>query len=469
MVPSTISRGPSRHLRRRQGDTKLDDATRRTLSGSRGRRGTLLCLLYFCQGFPWGFATIALLAILSEAGHSKAETATVVALAILPWTFKFIWGPIIDSVRFPALGLRRPWIAFAQLMMAATLLAAATSGGMEQDSTLQYLAWVFFVHNCFAALQDVATDALAVDLLLDSERGRMNGMMWGSKLLGIAFGGAGMATVIAQADLKTAVLLQAFLVITVMGLVIAWRERPGEKLLPWTKGRAAPQLADNAFGPMITLRELKRALSTRTTFALVLVAGTYTAAEGLFDPLAVEYFVQELGWSAERFSVATGTWGVLGELAGALLGGYLCDRYGRRRMARIGLAMMGASLVTFGLTLEALGGPHYPQVLMLPLFKGSVAFATVSMFALFMRVSWTRAAATQFTLYMAMGNVAYALGAKLNAWVELTGLSAGYAEFFVLGGLLTIIPQLLLTGLDPDGVVARKRAEERLIPVLASS
>jgi hypothetical protein len=52
-------------------------------------------------------ATIALLATLSQAGHGKAETATAVALGIMPWTFKFIWAPIIDSVRMPSLGIRR--------------------------------------------------------------------------------------------------------------------------------------------------------------------------------------------------------------------------------------------------------------------------------------------------------------------------------------------------------------------------
>ncbi|MCZ6643817.1 MAG: hypothetical protein O7F71_19755, partial [Gammaproteobacteria bacterium] len=133
-----------------------------TLAENRTKRTTLLCVLYFCQGFPWGFATIALLAILSQAGHSRAETATVVSLAVLPWTFKFFWAPMIDSLRAPALGIRRPWIAFAQLCMAITLLGALTSGGFESMATLNYLAWVFFVHNCFASLQDVATDALAV-------------------------------------------------------------------------------------------------------------------------------------------------------------------------------------------------------------------------------------------------------------------------------------------------------------------
>jgi len=352
--------------------------------------------------------------------------------------------------------------------MALTLLTAATSGAMDSDATLQYLAWVFFLHNCFATLQDVATDALAVDLLADSERGRMNGFMWGSKLLGIGFGGAGMAVVISHAGLQAAVVLQALLVLAVLGLVIAWRERPGEKLFPWSAGSAQVSAAAASFGPMVTFRELKRALSTRTTGMLLLVAATYAAAEGLFDPMTVEFFVQDLGWSAERFSVAKGTWGVAGELTGALLGGYLCDRYGRRRMARLGLLMMAGTLLTFGLTAEAWHGPAYPHVLLLPAFKGAVAFATVSMFSLFMKVSWTRAAATQFTAYMAMGNVGYAVGAKLNGWLDLPGLSLSLADFYVIGGLLPIIPLLLLSGLDPDGIAMRKRAEQHSAPDLAA-
>jgi PAT family beta-lactamase induction signal transducer AmpG len=288
-------------------------------------------------------------------------------------------------------------------------------------------------------LQDVATDALAVDLLRDSERGRVNGMMWGSKLFGIAFGGAGMATVIAHSDLQTAVLLQSGIVLAVLAVVIAWRERPGEKLLPWTPGVASSTATATSFGPVITLRELKRALSTRTTFALLLVATTYTVTEGLYDPMTVELF-----------------------------GGFLCDRFGRRRIARIGLVMMAATLLTFGLTVESWSGPGYPHVLLLPAFKGSVAFMTVSMFSLFMKVSWTRAAATQFTAYMSLGNLGYAFGAKLNTWVDLTGLPLDIADLYVLGGLLPVIPLLLLGGLDPDGVVARKRAEQGLAPGLAA-
>jgi PAT family beta-lactamase induction signal transducer AmpG len=441
----------------------LRDDRRLTLSGNRTRRTRLLCLLYFCQGFPWGFATIALLATLSEAGHGKGETATVVALAILPWTFKFIWGPIIDSFRMPSLGIRRPWIAIAQFFMALTLLAAASSGAMASDATLIYLAWVFFVHNCFASLQDVATDAMAVDLLQPNERGRVNGYMWGSKLAGIAFGGAGMATVIAHTSLRTAVVVQALIILSVLALVIAWRERPGEKRFPWSPGGAQSGVTTARFGVFLTATELRRALSTRTTAMLVGVAGTYAIAEGLYDPLTVELFVQDLGWSAERFARAQGTWGVLGELTGALLGGYLCDRFGRRRIARVGLVLMAATLLTFGASAGHWHSAWFPHVLLLPAFKGTLAFATVSLFSLYMKVCWTKAAATQFTLYMAMANVGYAVGAKLNAWIELAGFSPTMADFYLVAGLFGLLPILFLAGLDPDGIEARRRAESRRV------
>jgi PAT family beta-lactamase induction signal transducer AmpG len=83
------------------------------------------------------------------------------------------------------------------------------------------------------------------------------------------------------------------------------------------------------------------------------------------------------------------------------------------------------------------------------------------MFSLYMKVSWTRAAATQFTLYMTMGNVGYAIGAKLNAWLELTGLPLSIADFYLIAGLLPIFPVLLLIGLNPDGIEERKLREQR--------
>jgi hypothetical protein len=235
------------------------------------------------------------------------------------------------------------------------------------------------------------------------------GIRRATTLFGIGVGGAGMATVTAYTNLQTAALVQAAVIIAVLALVTAWQERPGERRFPWSPGSAQGIVAMTSFGMLITLlTELKRALSNRTTATLVFVAGTYALAEGLYDPLTVEFFVQELGWTADAWH-----------------------------------------------------GPEYPHVLLLPAFKGTLAFATVSLFSLYMKVSWTRDAATQFTVYMAMGNVGYAIGAKLNAWLPQVGFTPTLTDFYLVAGFLPIVPLLLLIGLDPDGVVTRKLTEQR--------
>ena len=94
------------------------------------------------------------------------------------------------------MGRRRPWIIFAEIMMAVTLIALSFKGDILND--LNYLAWMFFLHNCFASLQDVCTDALAVDILNPDERGQINGYMWGSKIVGTGIGASIMGTMLVK-------------------------------------------------------------------------------------------------------------------------------------------------------------------------------------------------------------------------------------------------------------------------------
>jgi PAT family beta-lactamase induction signal transducer AmpG len=402
----------------------------------------------------------------------------ITALAILPWTFKFAWAPMIDTFRMPSLGLRRPWIVLAQAGMALTLLGAWSTGALEESATISFLAWVFFAHNCFASLQDVATDALAVDLLEDKERGRVNGLMWGSKLFGISAGGGGMGVIIASSSVQTAVLVQALGIIAILLVVLAVRERAGERLFPWSQGSTqVPESHHVKGGVLGVARELFRALSTRTTFLAMLMAGTVNLGEGLYVPLTTELFVQKFQWTAAQFSSFSGLWGVLGELTGALLGGILCDRLGRRNMAGLGMIMTSATLLLFAATSAHWTTPGYPQGLIIPFFKGAMAFTTVSLFSLYMKISWTRAAATQFTLYMAMSNVGYALGAGLNrldAWIDrweetfpfLQGVTLVEPHYFVVAGALTLFPIVFLGFLDPDDIVQRKIT---VVPVSSSA
>ena len=200
-----------------------------------------LCALYAAQGIPWGFVFVTLKAWLGAAGLSVDSVGEILVLGGLPWVFKPLWGPVIDAVGPTSLGRRRPWIVVAQLGMVLTL--AAMMGIPDLETDLVVLGWMVFTHNVFNSLQDVSVDALAVDLLTETERGRANGLMYGSKYGGGMIGGAGMAALAGTVGLKGALLLQVGLLAAIMLLPLLLLERPGERRFPWEprSGPAAPR------------------------------------------------------------------------------------------------------------------------------------------------------------------------------------------------------------------------------------
>ncbi|MEE2776952.1 MAG: MFS transporter [Acidobacteriota bacterium] len=436
----------------------------RSIESSRPLRYATLCALYFAQGFPWGFVTVALAAYLNEHGVPRTETAVLLSMSLLPWTFKLIWGPIIDSFQFAAMGLRRPWILFAQAMMALTLVGASSSGRVTDPEALSVLVVVFFLHNCFASLQDVSTDALAMDLLRPEERGRVNGLMWGTKLVGISVGGAVLSMVVVRLGIDVAMRFQALAILAVMLFPLLARERVGERLLPWSKGRrmAPPGASVQADGaglfrvlakPLAVAAELRRAFSMRTTAMAGAVALLAFVNQGFRDATNPAVYTQTLGWTTEQYGRAMGLWGTLGMLGGALAGGFLSDRYGRRLVAGCGTAAVFVVMLGFGATEATWTTRPAIPIAFLPLHEAAFAVAQVSLFSLFMKVSWTKAAATQFTMYMTLMNLGTAAGPYL------TRLGLGDAASYYVCGVLALVPLALLPLLRPQTVVDRRQAE----------
>ncbi|MGB0515843.1 MAG: MFS transporter, partial [Poseidonia sp.] len=165
-----------------------------TLVDSYRARVITLSLLYVAQGVPWGFITVTMVTFLAAEGADAGDLAYLLTLGTLPWSFKFLWGPIIDRFQIPELGRRRPWILIAQTGMVALLVTMLLVPDLTNNISL--LGALFFVYNVFTALQDVSTDALAVDVLQSHEFERVNSYMFTAKSLGGVIGGAGLGTII---------------------------------------------------------------------------------------------------------------------------------------------------------------------------------------------------------------------------------------------------------------------------------
>ncbi|MED5498931.1 MAG: MFS transporter, partial [Candidatus Thermoplasmatota archaeon] len=204
-----------------------------TMTDSYRARVITLCALYVAQGIPWGFITVTFVTFLAARGVGASELALLLTLGTLPWSVKFLWGPVIDRYQIPAYGRRRPWILLAQTGM--MLMLGAMLFVPDPTNNVRTIAIMFLIYNIFTSLQDVSTDALAVDVLQPHEVEKVNSYMFTSKTVGGAIGGAGLGTIIVFTGLKGAILLQIPILAGLMIAPMMMTERPGERRFPWEK------------------------------------------------------------------------------------------------------------------------------------------------------------------------------------------------------------------------------------------
>ena len=429
------------------------------LVDNRKQRITLLCALYVAQGVPWGFMTIALISYLTDRGVGDAQAGELTALVLLPWTFKIVWGPLIDTMAIPSMGRRRPWIILAEFLMAVSLLGLLTMGDLTDN--LRLLGWMFFIHNCFASLQDVATDALALDVLPPGEQGRANGLMWGSKLVGKGIGGAGLAMVIDAWGLPSAVFIQFVTLLLIMLFPLMLLERPGERRLPWSRARGAAG-ASGARDDVASLRglgevigDLRRAFAMVTTSVFFVFGVIALVAWGIVEVATKTLYTQQLGWSFVEVSQVAGM-AVFVEMFGALVGGHFADHFSRRKVMAVGLGGYGLLALIFA-AFAGRWGESWFATGYLFLNPGLLAVGSVGFLAMSMRLSWTKAAATMFTIYLTTANIGHVAG---NWMVGLLreDLGFSYELTFAFAGVAVILPLFLLLLVRPEEVDEARNA-----------
>lgn len=130
-------------------------------------RLAVVTFLGFASGLPLALTGQAMQAWLSLEGLALS-TIGFLSLVGLPYTFKFLWAPLMDRFELPWLGRRRGWLVLTQLALAGALWwLAGTSPSQATRSFALLAVLVAFV----AASQDVVIDAYRTDLLAARERG----------------------------------------------------------------------------------------------------------------------------------------------------------------------------------------------------------------------------------------------------------------------------------------------------------
>lgn len=375
---------------------------------------TSLCMLYVAQGITHGFLATTLVAYLVSRGMKTEDVSETLALAAMPWAFKWVWGPVLDRFSFSALGRRRPWVISAQALMILSILALLFVGDMAVH--LKLVAWIILVHNIFKSIQDVSVDALAIDVLAEHERGRANGLMYGCSYLG-ALIGINLTYVVTRVGIHTAIVIMAVMLFLIMLIPLLLRERPGEKLFPWTKGCATKfEHAPESGSTADLFKSLLKAFSLRSTILCAVVAVMLYIAYTVMVPIASVIGIQKLGWNAEFISQLATVGSIFG-MAGSMGGGFVADRLGHRRALSLALILFIFIWIAMAFALPLWHSVVY-QWIAAAVVGLLMGFMASSYFSLAMDVSWKRVGGSQFSGYMALLNLSMVIAYKLAGPVE---------------------------------------------------
>ncbi|MEZ6183485.1 MAG: MFS transporter [Planctomycetota bacterium] len=364
---------------------------------SGARKKALFALLYLSEGAPIGFLWWALPTRLKEGGADLAAITALTALLAVPWSLKWLWAPLVDTLRGPRWGYRA-WLLSAQAVMVLALLPLAW---IDLPARLELVQALCLVHAFAAATQDVAIDALAVATSRPEERGALNGWMQVGMLGGRSLFGGGVLWAGAWLGQET-IVLGLCVVLVVIGAVV---RRSGLEEPPHPQPAGGGGLLRQALAASATFLGLLRRAVLRWRMAAglgfaVLAGCGFEATAGVVGP-----FLIDLGYSAETVGQFQTLPAVVLMAGGALLGGALADRLGKRRLVAYALGALALSVVWVGLlppapaehalaTAAAHLGPFY----------AAVGVFTASSYALFMDQTEPEVAATQFTAFMALTN-----------------------------------------------------------------
>ncbi|TWR24713.1 MFS transporter [Mucilaginibacter pallidiroseus] len=369
------------------------------------------------QGIPSGFALTAVANYLAGKGLSSQSVGSFVAIVGAPWIIQFIWGPIIDRYQFSVIGHRKHWVVLTQLLASIASLSLLLIN--DPVNQLALMSVLFFMHSNFASVQDASVDAIAISIVPETQRGRVNAFMRGGYLLGISIGSAGLSTVMHYYGFFYAALSQSVLLLLMTLVTFCIKLDQSDSLMISFKGRSkvqAPALArvDNPNLRWL-FKQLYQAITDLSNFKTFgEIAVVYTCIS-IFIRAFSFHLIHNLHWADNAVSVLQGGWGVIATLIVTLSGGVIADRFGPAKLqswVMVAICLFLLLFSSYGLLWQ-----FKPlSVTGLIIWNFADPMFSVASMPVLMLLCRKKIEGSQFTAYMAIVNFCDVMGSYISGW-----------------------------------------------------
>ena len=392
--------------------------------------------LGFASGLPLKLA-LSIVGLWLATEGLDIQTIGLFSLVGAPYTFKFLWAPLLDRGRLPwltaRLGLRRSWLLVSQV---ALVLAISGLGLTNPVQAVWWTATVTLLVTVLSATQDIALDAWRVETFTPQEQGNAAAATVLGYRVGMLWGAAFMLRMVSGLESWSGLdgLLQSLRQVAGSESYGAWNLTWLAMGLSMLVGVVATLLAKEPHrevdGERVSL--LRSLTGPATALANLPAAGwvlVFVFAYKLSDVLAgamVSPFLVAMGYTLVQIADVRDVLGLLASIGGAIAGGAVVAWWGVQRTLVVGgIAMMVSNLAFAGLVLVPGSVPALAGAIVFENLSSGIA--TAAFVAYLSSLCTPGYAATQYAWLTSLASLARTVLGSFTGWMAA---SMGWGLFF---------------------------------------
>lgn len=384
------------------------------------------------SGFAFAMIGATLITRLAQYGIRKSAV-TAFALTFLAYNFKFLWAPLVDTVRLPVLGRygqRRSWLWFTGLLVMA---AVVFLGSVDPATALPTVATAAILVGIAGATFDIVIDAYRIELLEPRQLGVGSGMSQYGWRIGAASAGAIALIVAARAGWGAAYAVCALFALPAMMVGVVMGEPLRRRPPAPTAGVVAAVTA--YFSPLIEFVRRRGAL------VVLLFVVIHKIGDTLAN-LTLRLLFEDLGFTNDEIAFYDVGVGFIALLAGVFVGGALYASMGMARSVFVSLVLMAVSNFSFA-ALAAYGHSNLGMAAAIGFENFASGIGGVTVVAYLSALCNLRFTATQYALLSALASIAgrFLTGTTAGGLIE----AMGYVNFYLLTTAIAL-PGVFLYG-----------------------
>ena len=390
----------------------------------------IVMVLGFSSGLPLFILMNLLQSWLAKSGLN-VKALGLFALVMFPYTWKFIWSPLMDRFSFGSLGRRRGWMALTQL---ALFLAIGAMGMLDPLTQVPLIALAASTVAFLSASQDVVIDAYSREILADNEQGL------GAALKVNAYKVAGMVPGALSLILADLMAWQAVFWITAAfmlpGLICTLLIR--EPQVYGTPPRSLREAVVLPFREFVARDGWKGALMVLGFIFL------YKLGDSMATALATKFYI-DLGFSMTQIGAIAKTTGFWASIAGGIVGGVWMVKLGINRGLWIFGVVQAVAILGFAWLAQA-GANTVLLAAVIGFEAFGVGLGTAAFVAYIAKTTDPRYTATQFALFTSLAAVPRTF---INSSVGFIVAEIGWLSFFFLCFALALPGMSMLPKIAP--------------------